>query len=109
MKKYQKMVDDFVQNFEEPYWPPLSQFAHLVEEVGEVGRILNHVYGSKPKKLDEAKQELGEELADVLFALICLANNHSLDLGDEMDKAIAKLQNRDMSRFIKKDESSSGK
>ena len=91
-----------MQNFEEPYWPPLSQFTHLVEEVGEVGRLLNHMYGSKPKKLDEAKQELGGELADVLFTLICLANSHSIDLGDEMTKAITKVNNRDKDRFDKK-------
>ena len=58
----------------------ILQFARLAEEVGEVGRLLNHMYGSKPKKSDETKQELGGEIADVLFTLICLANNHSIYL-----------------------------
>jgi len=60
IKKYQKQIDDWVQGYKEPYWPPLSQFARLAEEVGEVGRLFNHLYGSKPKKQDEASQELGE-------------------------------------------------
>ncbi len=102
MKKHQKAVDDFVQGFDEPYWPVLSQFARLVEEVGEVGRLLNHVYGSKPKKTGESKQELGEELADVLFTIICLANTHSIDLDTEIEKVINKSKNRDKDRFTKK-------
>ena len=102
MKKYQKAIDNWVQNYEEPYWPPLSQFARLVEEVGEVGRLLNHMYGSKSKKPSEAKQELGGEIADVMFTLICLANSHSIDLDVEMKKAISKSQNRDKDRFSKK-------
>jgi NTP pyrophosphatase (non-canonical NTP hydrolase) len=102
MKKYQKAIDDWVQGYEEPYWPPLSQFARLAEEVGEVGRILNHIYGSKPKKPGEISQELGEEIADVMFALICIANKHSIDLDKEMDKVISKSINRDKDRFKKK-------
>ena len=102
MKKYQKAVDKFVQSFDEPYWPPLSQFARLAEEVGEVGRLLNHMYGSKPKKKDEAAQELGQEIADVLFTLICLANSHSIDLDVEMEKVISKSKKRDKDRFTKK-------
>lgn len=102
MKKYQKAIDTWVQKHEEPYWPPLSQFARLAEEVGEVGRLLNHMYGSKPKKQSEAKQELGEEIADVMFTLICLANSHSIDLDAEMEKVIQKSENRDKDRFNKK-------
>ncbi|MDO8659857.1 MAG: nucleotide pyrophosphohydrolase [Candidatus Parcubacteria bacterium] len=102
MKKHQKAVDDFVQGFAEPYWPVLSQFARLAEEVGEVGRILNHMYGSKPKKSSENKQELGEELADVLFTLICLANTHKIDLDTEITKVLNKSKTRDKDRFNKK-------
>ena len=50
MKDYQKEVDDFLQQYDEPYWPPLSILARITEEVGEVARLLNHMYGSKPKK-----------------------------------------------------------
>lgn len=87
---------------DEPYWPPLSQFARLTEEVGELGRLLNHIYGSKPKKPDEAGQELGEEIADILFALICIANRHSIDLDKELYKVIDKSKIRDKDRFKKK-------
>ncbi|OGI63745.1 hypothetical protein A2914_01040 [Candidatus Nomurabacteria bacterium RIFCSPLOWO2_01_FULL_41_21] len=102
MKKYQKEIDEWVKGFEEPYWPALSQFAHLAEEVGEVGRILNHMYGSKPKKSNEEKQELGEEIADVMFTLICMANSHGIDLDIEIEKVIAKSKSRDKDRFAKK-------
>lgn len=102
MKKYQKAIDKWVQGYEEPYWPPLSQFARLAEEVGEVGRLLNHMYGSKKKKEGEAKQDLGGEIADVLFTVICLANSHGIDLDKEMDKTLSKSKTRDKNRYKKK-------
>ena len=95
MNHHQQAIDDWAQTLEEPYWPPLSQFARVAEEVGEVGRLLNHMYGSKPKKAEEAKQELGEEIADVMFALMCIANSHNIDLDSEMEKVIAKCYNLD--------------
>lgn len=102
MNNYQKKVDEWAQTLEEPYWPPLSQFARVAEEVGELGRLLNHIYGSKPKKPEEARQEMGEEIADVIFALICIANRHNIDLNEELDKVIAKSKSRDKDRFKKK-------
>lgn len=102
MKKHQKDIDDWAQSLEEPYWPPLSIFARIAEEVGEVGRLLNHLYGSKPKKVTEAKQELGEEIADVIFALICLANSHDIDLDEELEKVLNKTKTRDKDRFKSK-------
>ena len=102
MKKHQKAIDDWVQGYEVPYWPPLSIFARIVEEVGEVGRLLNHMYGAKPKKVHEAEQELGQEIADVMFSLICLANKHNIDLDTEMEKVIQKSRERDKDRFNKK-------
>jgi len=102
MKKWQKAVDDWVQTLDKPYWAPLSQFARMSEEVGEVGRLLNHIYGDKPKKPDEAKQELGDELADVVFTVICLANSHKIDLDAEMEKIMDKSKLRDSERFKKK-------
>ena len=102
MNDLQKAVDDWAQTLEEPYWPALSQFARLAEEVGEVGRLLNHMYGSKPKKPDEAEQELGGELADVMFAIICIANRHNIDLDKAMVKVLEKSHVRDKKRFKKK-------
>lgn len=102
MEKYQKAIDEWVQGYAEPYWPPLSIFARIAEEVGEVGRILNHTYGSKPKKTTEKEQKLGEELADVIFSVITLANSQHIDLDKEMEKVIQKSIDRDNDRFTKK-------
>lgn len=102
LKDAQKQIGDLVQQYDPPYWAPLSQFARLSEEVGEVARLLNHMYGSKPKKKDEAAQKLGEELADVLFTVMCLANAHDIDLDTEFEKALDKLRVRDKDRFAKK-------
>lgn len=102
LQTYQKQIDDWVQGYEKPYWHPLSQFARIAEEVGEMGRLLNHLYGDKPKKETEALQELPEELADIVFAIICMANSHDIDLDDAMKKVIEKSINRDKDRFVKK-------
>jgi NTP pyrophosphatase (non-canonical NTP hydrolase) len=102
LQQYQKQIDDWAQTLQKPYWHPLSQFARLSEEVGEIGRLLNHLYGDKPKKTTEAKQELPEEIADAMFALICMANSHNVDLDEAMDKVIAKASSRDADRFGKK-------
>jgi len=101
-KDAQKQIDDLVKDYDPPYWPALSQFARLSEEVGEVARILNHLYGAKPKKKGEAEQKLGEELADVMFTLICLANSHNIDLDKEFQGVINKFYARDKDRFKKK-------
>ncbi|MFI5240395.1 MAG: nucleotide pyrophosphohydrolase, partial [Candidatus Saccharimonadia bacterium] len=95
MDKYQQLIDEWAQTLELPYWKPLSQLARVSEEVGELARILNHIYGDKPKKVTEATQELGEEIADVMFALICIANAHSIDLDHEVALVIEKAKTRD--------------
>ena len=102
MANYQQQVDDMLQQYEKPYWHPLSQLARMIEEVGEVSRILNHRFGDKPKKHDEQHEELADELADVLYAVICLANSQNIDLDEPMQRAIAKLETRDAGRFRKK-------
>ena len=102
MNDWQRKIDNWVQTLEKPYWEPLSQYARVVEEVGEVGRLLNHLYGDKPKKQEEAKQELGEEIADVMFALICMANRHDIDLDQAMESVMEKCYGRDKERFKKK-------
>lgn len=104
MKKlsgYQKRIDDELQEYEKPYWEALSILARMSEEVGEVARILNHQYGDKPKKLGEEHDLLGDEIADVIYACICLANREKIDLDPHLEKAIAKLSTRDKGRFKK--------
>ena len=102
-KDAQQEVDSWVQEYKVPYWSPLSQFARLAEEVGELGRLLNHLYGDKPKKQEEAEQELPKELMDVMFTCICLANAHSVDLDEEFRKVMEKCRTRDKDRFEKKE------
>jgi NTP pyrophosphatase (non-canonical NTP hydrolase) len=99
---YQKQIDDMLQAYEKPYWHPLSQLARLAEEVGEVSRILNHQFGDKPKKPDEEHEKLEDELADVLYAVLCIANGQGVQLDKPLEQAIAKLETRDVGRFAKK-------
>lgn len=99
---YQKQIDDMVQQYEKPYWHPLSQLARLTEEVGEVARILNHQFGDKPKKPTEEHEMLEDELADVLYTVLCLANSQDIVLDEPLKRAIAKLETRDKDRFAKK-------
>ncbi len=102
LQSYQKQIDDMLQAYEKPYWHPLSQLARLIEEVGEVSRILNHQYGDKPKKAIETHEPLEDELADVLYTVLCLANSQGIGLDQAMQRAIAKLETRDAGRFQKK-------
>ncbi|HEX7633229.1 MAG TPA: nucleotide pyrophosphohydrolase [Candidatus Saccharimonadales bacterium] len=99
---YQKQVDDTVAPYKTPYWSSLSQLAQLSEEVGEIARILNHQYGDKVKKPTEKDDDLEGELGDLLFALICLANDEGVDLDMAMQKVLHKITTRDAERFEKK-------
>ena len=100
-KSLSEKIDDTQRRYEKPYWEPLSQFARLAEEVGELGRLLNHLYGDKPKKSTEAKQELDEEMADIRYCLLCMANREGIDLDPALKKVIKKAVTRDNDRFKK--------
>jgi NTP pyrophosphatase (non-canonical NTP hydrolase) len=99
---YQKQIDEILQGYEKPYWEPLSNLARLIEEVGEVARILNHQYGDKPKKPDEKPDDLSDEIGDVLWSVICLANSQGVNLEETIQRSIDKLVVRDKDRFEKK-------
>ncbi|HSH55750.1 MAG TPA: nucleotide pyrophosphohydrolase [Candidatus Limnocylindrales bacterium] len=101
LQAYQKQINDMLQGYKKPYWHPLSQLARLIEEVGEVARILNHQYGDKPKKPGEVHDKLEDELADILYGVFCLANSQGIALDEPMQRAIAKLETRDKDRFEK--------
>jgi NTP pyrophosphatase (non-canonical NTP hydrolase) len=73
--------------------------ARIAEEVGELARLINHLYGPKPKKASEQTQELGEELADIVFALICMANSEGIDLQESLEGVLAKVWHRDRDRY----------
>jgi NTP pyrophosphatase (non-canonical NTP hydrolase) len=102
LAEYQKEVDDSLKPLAKPYWDPLSQLARIVEEVGEAARILNHRYGDKPKKPGEVHAELADELADIIHAVICLANSQDIELDPAMRRAIGKIKGRDKDRFERK-------
>jgi NTP pyrophosphatase (non-canonical NTP hydrolase) len=84
----QRRVDDWVSQFEEGYFHPLTNLARLTEEVGELAREVNHRFGQKTKKVGEAEGDLAMEMADILFVLICMANREKIDLQDAFDRMI---------------------
>jgi NTP pyrophosphatase (non-canonical NTP hydrolase) len=99
LAQFQADVDAWIQSVGNGYWSPHANLARIAEEVGELARLINHLYGPKPKKPEEAAQDLGEEMADILFAIICLANSQSIDLGDSLEQVLAKVWTRDRARY----------
>lgn len=102
LQDYQKAVDDWAQTLEKPYWSPMSQLARLIEEVGELARIYNHEYGDKIKKPTESPDDIRDEMGDILFDLICMANSEGIDLAACLEKVLEKSKTRDKDRFKKK-------
>jgi NTP pyrophosphatase (non-canonical NTP hydrolase) len=98
----QRRVDQWIDQFEEGYFHPLTNLARLTEEVGELAREVNHRFGQKTKKKEEAEGDLGMEMADILFVLICMANREGIDLEEAFDRMMAKVEMRDTTRWTKK-------
>jgi NTP pyrophosphatase (non-canonical NTP hydrolase) len=94
----QRTVDDWIQSHGVRYFNELTNMAILTEEVGEVARIIARRYGEQSEKESDKNKDLGEELADVLFVLICLANQTGINLEDEFKKSLEKKTNRDKER-----------
>jgi len=100
---YQKQVDGWVQQFNPAYFPIYEQLACLVEETGELARELNHKYGIKKKKASEKGGGLEEQLVEVLFTAICIANNEKINLDTAFQKMMQERHyQRDNKRFKKK-------
>ena len=97
----QRLVDGWISQFEEGYWPPLSNLARLIEEVGELAREMNHRFGHKPKKAGESEQDLAIELADILFVLLVIANEQGIDLGEALGRVLEKYRTRDADRWTR--------
>src|SRR6266403_1552347 len=74
MNKYQEEIDAWFKKQGWQYWEPLAITARLFEEGGEFARLVNHIYGPKKKKPEEYKQDLEEEIGDIIYTLICFAN-----------------------------------
>jgi NTP pyrophosphatase (non-canonical NTP hydrolase) len=102
LAKYQKNVDNWVNQYKIGYFKPLEILARLTEEVGELAREINHRFGPKKKKSSEKKQEIGDETADIIFTLICLANSLNIDLDKSFEKMMNKIKTRDKKRYEKK-------
>jgi NTP pyrophosphatase (non-canonical NTP hydrolase) len=96
-------VAAWIAQFEEGYWPPLANLARLTEEVGELARELNHRFGPKRKKADEPAGSVEEELGDILFVLVCLANSLEVDLAACFRQSLAKAQTRDARRWRRRE------
>jgi NTP pyrophosphatase (non-canonical NTP hydrolase) len=99
LEAFQTDVDAWIGSVGGGYWSPHANLARIAEEVGELARLVNHIYGPKPKKPSEAEQELAEELADIVFAIICMANSEGIDLADALEGVIAKVWDRDRDRY----------
>ena len=99
LSEAQQAVDAWISQFEEGYWPPLSNLARLTEEVGELAREMNHRFGHKPKKASEPEQDLALELGDVLFVLLVIANEQGIDLEETLERVLAKYRTRDSGRW----------
>ncbi len=98
----QRRVDAWISQYEEGYFDPLTNLARLTEEVGELAREINHRFGQKTKKPEEPQGDLGMEMADILFVLICMANREGIDLQEAFDRMLAKVESRDQDRWTKK-------
>ena len=99
IREAQKMVDDWIKTYGVRYFSELTNMAVLTEEVGELARIMARKYGDQSFKEGE-KQDLGDEMADVLWVLMCLANQTGIDLTEALKKNIEKKTSRDKTRHI---------
>jgi len=99
VRDFQVDVDAWIQQVGGGYWSPHANLARIAEEVGELARLLNHLHGPKPKKPGEDAQGLGEELADIIFAVICLANSEGIDLQASLQQVLDKVWVRDRTRY----------
>ncbi len=98
IEEAQKIVDQWIGKFGVRYFNELTNMAILTEEVGEVARIISRTYGEQSFKPGEHGRELADELADVLFVLICIANQTGVDLSAALARNLEKKTSRDSDR-----------
>ena len=99
LRDFQELVDQWIQTIGIRYYSELTNTAVLMEEVGEVARIMARIYGDQSFKDGQQQYDLADEFADVLFVLICLANQTGIDLTDALEKNLAKKTQRDKDRL----------
>ena len=98
IKNAQLEVDNWIKEHGVRYFNELTNMAQLTEEVGEVARIIARRYGEQSEKESDKDKDLGEELADVVFVVLCLANQTGIDLQEALDKKMIKKTKRDHQR-----------
>ena len=98
LQKLQKKVDDWIKEHGVRYFDELTNMAQLSEEVGEVARIISRRYGEQSEKESDKSKDLGEELADVIFVVLCLANQTGVNLQKAFDKKMQLKSKRDHER-----------
>jgi NTP pyrophosphatase (non-canonical NTP hydrolase) len=95
----QKTVDNWIRTYGGRYFSELTNMAILTEEVGEVARIMARRYGEQNEKESDKNKDLGDEMADVLWVLLCLANQTGINLTEAFEKNLEKKTTRDAGRF----------
>ena len=100
IREAQSKIDTWIKTLGVRYFSELTNLAQLVEEVGEVSRIMSRTYGDQSFKSGEADADLGDELADVMFVLICIANQTGVDLTTALQKNLEKKTKRDATRHL---------
>lgn len=103
IKETQQLVDDWIKTTGVRYFDELTNMAILTEEVGEVARIMARRYGEQSEKESDKHKDLGDELADVLWVLVCIANQTGVDLTEALKKNIEKKNIRDKDRHRQND------
>lgn len=98
VRQAQAVVDQWIREIGVRYFNELTNMAQLVEEVGEVARIISRTYGEQSWKSSDARPDLADELADVLFVTICLANQTGVDLESALVRNLEKKTKRDLHR-----------
>lgn len=100
IEEAQQKVDEWIKTIGVRYFSELTNMAILTEEVGELARVMSRTYGDQSFKKSEMHKNLGDEMADVLWVLICLANQTGIDLTEALMKNIEKKTNRDSDRHL---------
>lgn len=98
LQEAQQLIDEWIRTHGVRYFSELTNMAILTEEVGEVARIIARTYGEQSFKESDRKAELADELADVLWVLLCLANQTGVDMEEALKRNIAKKSSRDATR-----------
>ena len=100
LEEAQKSVDDWIKQYGVRYFNELTNMAILTEEVGELARIMARKYGEQSFKESDKGRDLGDEMADVLWVLICLANQTGVSLTEAFEKNLMKKTKRDQNRHV---------